>query len=105
MTMNKLTSVLCATALLATAGSALAAKPTPVKQTICHNGSTYNLETMNYDPISFVITVSSNAVAKHVANHGDLEVYQEEEVKGQECGFVKEILVCKEVTLCKVTEQ
>lgn len=100
--MKKLTLVLCTTAMLATSGIALA-KKTPDRVTICHNGSTYNLETQTYDPISFLITVSSNAVAKHVANHGDLVEWQEDGT-GEECSFVNGIVMCKEVTLCTATD-
>ena len=41
--------------LLGTAGAALADGH---KLSICHNGSTYNETTMEYDPISFVITIA-----------------------------------------------
>ena len=72
---------------------------------ICHNGSTYDEGTMMETPISFVITIAgrriAKAVDKHVANHGDLETY-EEGGKGEECKLLDDgnTIDCKVVTLC-----
>jgi hypothetical protein len=88
--------------LLGTVGAALADEH---KQSICHNGSTYNSSTGESDPISFVITIagkqSAKAVEKHVQNHADLETYLEGDV-GAECELQDdgETVVCDEVTLC-----
>ena len=91
--------------LLGTAGAALA---NGHKESICHNGSTYNSTTMEYDPISFVITIAgrqhAKAVEKHVENHGDLdEAYIEVEVPGEECELLDDgvTVECDEVTLCE----
>ena len=95
--------------LLGTGGAALAGGP---KQSICHNGSTYNSTTMEYDPISFVITIAgkqhAKAVDKHVENHGDLEdTYLVGELDaGEECDLDVdgETVVCEPVTLCEADE-
>lgn len=88
--------------LLGTAGAALA---NGHKQSICHNGSTYDSDLMDYVPISFVINISgkqhAKAVAKHVANHDDLTLYDEGE-QGMACELNDEgIVECDMVTLCK----
>jgi hypothetical protein len=89
--------------LLGTAGATLADGH---KKSICHNGSTYNATTLENDPISFVITIAgkqlAKAVNKHVANHGDLETYQESGL-GEECELLDdgETVECDEVTLCE----
>jgi len=88
--------------LFGTSGAALAGGQ---KVSICHNGSTYNSITNESDPISFEITIGgkkrAKAVAKHVANHGDLETY-EILGTGEECELQDdgETVVCDEVTLC-----
>lgn len=88
--------------LLGAVGTAIADEH---KQSICHNGSTYNAETMEYDPISFEITIAgkqhAKAVDKHVANHGDLELYTVAEDPGIACELNEEsVVVCDVVTLC-----
>jgi hypothetical protein len=76
------------------------------KQSICHNGSTYNEGTLESEPISFVINIAgkqlAKAVDKHVENHGDLETYQETGL-GEECELLDdgETVECDEVTLCE----
>jgi hypothetical protein len=93
--------------LLGTGGAALAGGP---KQSICHNGSTYNSTTMGYDPISFVITIAgkqhAKAVDKHVENHDDLEDAFLELGAGEECDLDVdgETVVCETVTLCGADE-
>ena len=88
--------------LLGTTGAALADGH---KLSICHNGSTYNSNTMESDPLSFEITIAgkqhAKAVEKHVANHGDLETY-EILGTGEECELQDdgETVVCSEVELC-----
>jgi hypothetical protein len=89
--------------LLGTAGATLADGH---KESICHNGSTYNSTTMEYDPISFVITIAgkqhAKAVAKHVANHGDLEIYDPAEEQSIACEHDDDGgLACDLVTLCE----
>ncbi len=87
-------------------GSMGAANADNHKQSICHNGSTYNGTTMESDPISFVITIAgtqhAKAVEKHVANHGDLETYLEAG-EGEECELQDDgvTVLCEEVTLCE----
>ena len=88
--------------LLGTGGAALAGGP---KQSICHNGSAYNQDIMEYEPISIEITIAgkqrAKAVDKHVANHGDLELYTAAEEKSIACEHDDEgELVCDMVTLC-----
>lgn len=99
--MKRFTVVLCAGVMLGSAGSVLA---NDHKVSICHNGSTYNSDTQMEDPISFVITIAgrdiARAVEKHVANHGDLETFQELG-EGEECELLEDGLVaCDAVTLC-----
>jgi len=99
--MKRFTVVLCAGVMLGSAGSVLA---NDHKASICHNGSTYNSDTQMEDPISFVITIAgrdiARAVEKHVANHGDLETFQELG-EGEECELLEDGLVaCDAVTLC-----
>ena len=78
------------------------------KAPICHNGSTYVDDGGGgfiKVPISHVITIAgrspAKAVEKHVANHGDLETYEELE----DCEVCKLLddgtgVDCKVVTLC-----
>jgi hypothetical protein len=99
--MKKFTVALCAGIMLGSAGSVLAKDH---KASICHNGSTYNSDTQVEDPISFVITIAgrdiARAVEKHVANHGDLETY-EELGEGEECELLDDgTVACDVVTLC-----
>ena len=89
--------------LLGTGGAALAGGP---KQSICHNGSAYNTETMEYEPISFEITIAgkqhAKAVDKHVANHGDLVDYSPADEPSIACELDDDGLVaCDLVTLCE----
>ncbi len=106
--MNKLIVALCAVVMLGSAGSVLA-KDHKAKASICHNGSTYNSETMVEDDISFVITIAgkeiAKAVDKHVANHGDSETYVDLG-PGEECELVDDgtgtmIVECNEIMLCE----
>ena len=89
--------------LLGTAGAALAGGH---KESICHNGSTYNSGTGENDPISFVITIAgknlAKAVEKHMENHGDLDTYQEGGA-GEECELLDDgvTVECDDVTLCE----
>jgi hypothetical protein len=99
--MNKLIVALCAGVMLGSAGSVLAKDH---KESICHNGSTYNEATMMEEDISFVITIAgrdiARAVEKHVTNHGDLETY-EELGEGEECELLDDgTVACDVVTLC-----
>ena len=89
--------------LFAFAGTASAGQP---KEDICHNGSTYNSLTMEYDPISFSISIAGRQVAmaveKHLENHGDLDTFMETG-EGEECKFLDdgETVECAVVTLCE----
>jgi hypothetical protein len=89
--------------LLGTGGTALAGNP---KEDICHNGSTYNSETMEYDPISFSIRIAGRQVAKavdkHLENHGDSDDFMETG-EGEECELLDdgETVECAVVTLCE----
>jgi hypothetical protein len=90
--------------LLGTGGTALA---NDHKQSICHNGGTYNSTSMESDPISFVITIAgkqlAKAVDKHVENHGDLETYEEGLETIQECELLDdgETVECDDVIPCE----
>jgi hypothetical protein len=76
--MKKVLSMLCVVLVVGFAGTAFAAKAEKVD--VCHNGSVYTGDTSDnavYDPSawepgSFVINISGNAVTKHEVNHGDL---------------------------------
>ena len=101
--MKKLIVAVSTTVMLGSAGAALAGGP---KQTICHNGSTYNAGTEMEDPISFEITIAgkqnAKAVDKHVENHGDFEWVYLVLGPGEECELLDDDSVeCKEVTLCE----
>ena len=101
--MKKFIVAITTTLMVASAGAALAAGH---KQSICHNGSTYNEGTQLEDSISFVITIAgkqlARAVEKHVENHGDLETYQETGTV-QECELLDdgETVECDDVTQCE----
>ena len=105
--MNKLIVALCTVVMVGSVGSVLAEEH---KASICHNGSTYNPDTLMEDPISFVITIAGRSIAKavekHVDNHGDLETY-EVIGPGEECELVvddvtgEEMVECNEVMLCE----
>ena len=75
--MKKLIVALCTAVMLGCVGTVLAKDH---KQSICHNGSSYDVSTEMEQPISFVITIAgrqlAKAVEKHVLNHGDWETYQ-----------------------------
>ena len=104
--MKKFIVALCTVGMLGSAGSVLAKDH---KASICHNGSTYDSGTMTENPISFVITIAGRGIAKavdkHVANHGDLETYQEGG-EGEECELLDDGITidCKVVTLCGPAE-
>ena len=101
--MKKQIIAISTAALLGAAGAVLADGH---KESICHNGSTYNSTDEVSEPISFVITIAgkhlAKAVDKHVANHGDLETYIETG-PGQECELQDDgvTVECDEVTLCE----
>ena len=101
--MKKFIVALGTVALLGSSGAVLADNH---KDSICHNGSTYNSGTQVEDPISFVITIAgkstAKAVNKHVANHGDLETW-EEDGTGEECELGDDGLTveCNDVMFCK----
>ena len=70
--------MLCVVLVVGFAGTAFAGKAEKVD--VCHNGSVYGGDTGDgavydpeaWEPGSFVINISGNAVTKHVVNHGDL---------------------------------
>jgi hypothetical protein len=76
--MKKILSMLCVVLVVGFAGTAFAGKME--KEDVCHNGSVYignsNIgapyEPGAWEPGSFVINISGNAVPAHVFNHGDL---------------------------------
>ena len=76
--MKKTLSMLCVVLMFVLAGTAFAGKKAKVD--VCHNGSVYVGATDDgavydpdaWEPGSFVINISGNAVTKHVVNHGDL---------------------------------
>jgi hypothetical protein len=99
--MKKLIVALCTAVMLGCAGSVLAKDH---KASICHNGSTYDADTLMDVPISFVITIAgrqlAKAVEKHVLNHGDAETYQADG-DGEVCELLDDgTTACKTVTLC-----
>jgi hypothetical protein len=105
--MKKLIVAVSTTVMLGSAGAVLAGNQ---KESICHNGSTYNSGTGVEDPISFVINIAgkqtAKAVDKHVENHDDLETYQYMEAgSGEECELVEGIVECDVVTLCEELEE
>lgn len=99
--MKRFTLTICAGVMMMSTGAVLAKDH---KVSICHNGSTYDSATMMEAPISFVITIAgkriAKAVDKHVANHGDLETYQELG-EGEECELLDDgTVACDTVMLC-----
>ena len=112
-TMKKKIVAISTAVLLGSVGTAIAGEH---KQDICHNASTLvDLETMEYEPISFVISIAgrqyAKAVEKHVENHGDLEDSFLVGDTGEfncEPGLAEDgataIKVCEEVTLCSLDE-
>ena len=76
--MKKILSMFCVVLVVGFAGTAFAGKAEKVD--VCHNGSVYIGDTSDgavydpnaWEPGSFVINISGNAVTKHVVNHGDL---------------------------------
>ena len=101
--MKKLVLAISTTVMVGSAGTALADNH---KESICHNGSTYNAVTQESEPLSFVNTIAgkqkARAVDKHVENHGDLETYVETG-EGEECELLDDgvTVECDEVTLCE----
>jgi hypothetical protein len=100
--MNKLIVALCTAVMLGCAGSVLAKDH---KESICHNGSTYNELTGMEDPISFEITIAgrqiARAVEKHVANHDDLVDTYRVTVEGEVCELLDDGTTdCEIVMLC-----
>jgi hypothetical protein len=75
--MKKILSMLCIVLVVGFAGTAFAAPKEKVD--VCHNGSVYIGDTDDgavydpdaWEPGSFVINISGNAVRKHEVNHGD----------------------------------
>jgi|GEM_PF-3283808 len=104
--MKKLIVALFTAVMLGCAGSVLA---NDHKAPICHNGGTYNADTMMDDPVSFVITSAgrqlAKAVEKHVLNHGDLETYTENG-DGEVCDLLDDgtTIECETVTFCSAIE-
>ena len=74
----------------------------PAKVRICHNGSTYDAETGEDNPISFVLELPTKAVTAHLNNHMDCETIFEEVGEGTECSLSDDGLtvLCETVTLC-----
>ena len=76
--MKKIFSMLCVVLVVGFAGTAFAGKAEKVD--VCHNGLVYVGDISDgalydpdaWEPGSFVINISGNAVTKHVVNHGDL---------------------------------
>jgi hypothetical protein len=76
--MKKIFSMLCVVLVVGFAGAAFAEKAEKVD--VCHNGSVYTGETGDdavynpeaWEPGSFVINISGNAVTKHEVKHEDL---------------------------------
>ncbi len=95
--------ILCAAVLAFGFGGTVLAKDHKVN--MCHNGSTYNSDTMMEEDISFVISISGKgkAVQKHIENHGDCPGLFAENGTGQECELANNgvTVMCKEVTLCE----
>jgi hypothetical protein len=81
--MKKILSMLCVVLVVGFAGTAFAGKAEKVD--VCHNGSVYTGDTSDgavydpeaWEPGSFVINISGNAVTKHVVNHRDLLDFSE----------------------------
>ena len=92
--MKKILSIVCVVLVVGFAGTAFAGKMEKVD--VCHNGSVYIGDTSDgavydpnaWEPGSFVINISGNAVTKHVVNHGDLTEFSESLE-----GVVTEVLV------------
>ena len=84
--MKKMFSMLCVVLLVGFAGTAFAKKADKVY--VCHNGSVYVGDTSDnaiydpeaWEPGSFVIHISGNAVTKHIVNHGDSTSFDEGEL-------------------------
>ena len=97
--MKKTIVMLLVAVLVSFGGTALAKHH---KEKICHNGSTYNSTTMMEEDISFVISISSKAVQRHIDNHGDCPVPFVMFDQGYECTLDSDdiTVICEEVTLC-----
>jgi hypothetical protein len=84
--MKKTLSILCVVLVVGFAGTAFAGRADKVD--VCHNGSVYIGETSDnavyepeaWEPGSFVINISGNAVKKHEVNHGDSTSFEEGEL-------------------------
>jgi len=97
--MKKVLSMLCVVLVVGFAGTAFAAKAEKVD--VCHNGSVYIGETGDgavydpepeaWEPGSFVINISGNAVTKHETNHGDLLEFSLSDPDGP--GVITEVVV------------
>ena len=117
--MKKLT-IIATSLLLVLSFSAHAKKPDgvgkkgekPAKVDVCHNGSTYLLDTTDVDPelligenemaVSFVINISSAAVNKHIEKHKDCPglFEQGDEIDVCELDPEADILVCEKKVSC-----
>jgi hypothetical protein len=100
--MKKPIVALCTTVMLGYAGFVLADDH---RESICHNGSTYNELTGMEDPISFEITIAGSqiarAVEKHVANHDDLVETYALTGEGELCELLDDGTTdCNTVLLC-----
>lgn len=100
--MNKYVVILSVAALMLLLGeSAYAAKQSKVS--ICHNGGTYNSETREEEKLSFIITISGNAVPAHIRNHHDCPTIFADLGDGLECELRDDgvTIICKTVALCE----
>ena len=81
--MKKIFSMLCVVLVVGFAGTAFAGKAEKVD--VCHNGLVYVGDISDgalydpdaWEPGSFVINISGNAVTKHQEKHGDFLNYAE----------------------------
>ena len=100
--MKKIIVMLFAVVLITFGGTALADEH---KVSICHNGSTYNSDTMMEEDISFVISISEKgkAMQAHIDNHADCPVPFVVLGPGLECELDSDgiLVICEEVTLCE----
>lgn len=100
--MNKYFVVFLAAALVLLFGNSVYAAKQP-KVSICHNGGTYNSETREEEKLSFVITISGNAVPAHIRNHQDCPTIFSDLGDGLECELQDDgmTVICETVTLCE----
>lgn len=121
--MKKLT-IVAASVLFALSFSAHAKKPEgvgekgekPAKVQVCHNGSTYLLDTAEVNPdlligenemaVSFVINIASPAVNKHIEKHGDCPglFEQGDEIDVCELDAETDVVVCEKKISCECLE-